>query len=142
MRRLEEIFELICLFLAVILLNLLAERSFFRLDLTQDKRYTMSEAGEKVIEKLDDEIFITVYLDGELNAQFKRLQKGISETLDEFKAIGGKKIRYQFVNPENINDPQERKAFYDQLAQKGLPPTTLFEVVNGKKYKKLFSLGQ
>lgn len=141
MRKWEHILEYIAVFLAVIVLNLLAQKAFFRLDLTQDERYTMSEASKNVIRSLDDEVFVTVYLDGELNAQFKRLQKAIRENLEELKAVGGKKIRYRFVNPEEITDGRERKAFYDDLAKKGLPPTTLFEVVNGKKVQKVILPG-
>jgi gliding-associated putative ABC transporter substrate-binding component GldG len=141
MRQWEQIFEMIAVFLAVIVINLLAQKSFFRIDLTQDNRYTMSEAAKRIVRQLDDEVYITVYLDGELNAQFKRLQKAVRENLEELKAVAGNKIRWHFVNPDELTNASEKKAFFEDLAKKGLPPTTLFEVVNGKKIQKVILPG-
>jgi len=74
----------------VVLFNIIAKQVFFRIDLTEENRYSMNEATEKLLENLDDQVYVEVYLDGkEFPSAFKRLQKAIRETLEEFRIYGG-----------------------------------------------------
>ncbi|EAY27988.1 gliding motility-associated ABC transporter substrate-binding protein GldG [Microscilla marina] len=112
--------------LAVILvLNLVAGQFFFRLDLTEEKRYTISSATKKFLKNLPDEVSINVYLEGELPPDYKRLQTAIRETLNEFKIYAGNKLKYRFVNPFDFSDRKKGKAFLDSLAVKGVRPTSV-----------------
>ena len=58
-----------------------------RFDVTQDKRYTISEVSTNLINKLDKNVFINVYLEGEFPAEFKRLQTETRQFLEELKAM-------------------------------------------------------
>ena len=58
----------------IILLNISAQFIFYRIDLTSEKRYTLSSATREMMEELDDIVFIKVYLEGEFPAGFKRLR--------------------------------------------------------------------
>lgn len=133
----EDILQFIALFLFIVLLNIYASRYFFRIDLTEEKRFTISAPTKKLLSELDDQVFVEVYLDGELNAGFKRLQNSIRENLDEFVIYSNNKIQYKFVNPDQASSEQDRRAFYQQLMGKGIQPTNLFETVNGKKVEKI-----
>ena len=55
----------------------------FRWDLTDDKRYSLSEASKNLLRQTDAPIEVTVLLDGDLNAGFRRLQKATEETIEE-----------------------------------------------------------
>lgn len=133
----EDILQFVAVFLLVVLLNIYAGNYFFRLDLTEEKRYTISEPTKQLIKELDEQVYIEVYLDGDLNAGFKRLQKAIRETLDEFTVYGGANIQYKFVNPDESAGEQDRNNFYNQLIAKGIQPTNLFDNQNGKKVEKV-----
>ena len=54
-----------------------------RWDMTDDKRYSLSEASKSMLSTLDDRVYVTLLLDGELNAGFRRLKKATEETLEE-----------------------------------------------------------
>ena len=54
----------------IILLNVIAKYAFFRLDLTQEKRYTLSPLTIKMLKDLDDVVYYKVYLEGEFPAGF------------------------------------------------------------------------
>ena len=54
--------------IALVGINLLFSLFHFRLDLTAEKRYTLSEPTKELLRKLDDKIDITVFLDGEMPA--------------------------------------------------------------------------
>lgn len=111
---------------AGIILAVLAS-SFLRLryDLTEDKRFTLSQPTRKVLSHLKNDIFIQVYLDGEIPIPLKRLKRSVSEMLDEFRIASGRKIDYEFINPSGGKDAKQREALYKTLADKGLSPIRL-----------------
>ncbi len=126
---------------AVILINIIATKYFFRLDLTEEKRYTLSEASKEILKNLDDIVYIEVYLEGEFPAGFKRLQRAIKETLNEFRVYGQNKVQFKFIDPNAESDPQKLKQFHYQLVQKGIQPTNLFANEGDKKVEKLLFPG-
>ncbi|WP_375560936.1 gliding motility-associated ABC transporter substrate-binding protein GldG [Bernardetia sp. OM2101] len=137
-RKWENIMQLVVLFLGLILINILAQNHFFRLDLTSEKRYTITESSKTILKNLEEPVYIEIYLEGELNSSFKRLQKSVKETLQEFSMYAGKNIQFTFINPEQFSsNPEEQSRYYKQLANRGIQPTTVFETVQGKKVQKL-----
>ena len=125
--------RILILITILFLLNIIGQTIFFRIDLTQDKRYSLSPVANKILAELEDDIFIRVYLEGDFPAGFVRLQKSIRETLEEFRNISGNKIQYQFINPNENKEEKERRQLYLQLAKKGLQPTNLNFMQDGKK---------
>ena len=110
--------------LIVIFVNVIGYYLFVRLDLTSEKRYTLSKSTKTLLKKVDEPVLFRVYLEGEFPADFKRLQNETKEMLNQFRAYN-KNIQYEFVNPNNFDDPQERQVFYQKLAQKGIQPTQI-----------------
>src|SRR5664279_3453819 len=97
----------------------------FRYDLTEDKRFTLSASTHRVLNHLKNDIYIQVYLDGEIPIPLKRLKRSVGETLDEFRIASGKKIDYEFINPSGGKDSKQRETLYQTLANKGLNPIDL-----------------
>jgi len=54
-----------------------------RWDLTDDRHYSLSEASKSLLRQTDAPVQVTLLLDGDLNAGFRRLKKATEETLDE-----------------------------------------------------------
>lgn len=65
------------------LLNLLAYLFVIRVDMTDDKHYSLSEASIELLRKTEASINITLFLQGNLNAGFERLQRATKETIEE-----------------------------------------------------------
>ena len=78
-------------------LNVLATFLFFRIDLTEEKKYSLNEASKETLNKIDDIVFIKVYLNGNLPAGFVRLRNSCKETLDEFR-FHNSFIEYEFID--------------------------------------------
>ena len=97
----------------------------FRFDLTEDKRYTLSSPTRKILSGLKNDIFIQVYLDGEMPIPLKRLKRSVSEILDEFRIASGRKIDYEFINPSAGKDAKQRETQYQGLIKKGLNPINI-----------------
>ncbi|MBC7124162.1 MAG: gliding motility-associated ABC transporter substrate-binding protein GldG [Bacteroidales bacterium] len=123
--KIKNIKTFAALLLMLIVVNVLSSFFYFRIDLTEDKRYTIQPATREVLKGLDDIVVIRVYLDGELPVAFIRMKKALAETLSEFQEIAGKKIRYEFVNPYSASGAKKQEQLFRQLADKGLVPTNV-----------------
>lgn len=111
----------------LVLVNVLAGLRFARLDLTQEKRYSISASSKQLLRDLDDIVYFEVYLDGELPAEYKRLQRSISEMLEEYNAYSGRKIEYRFLDPFSIGTREEVNQFVKSLTEKGINPRPIAE---------------
>src|SRR5687767_8271268 len=111
----------------LLLINVIASVVIVRIDLTEEKRYSIKTQTREMLENLDDNIFIEVYLEGELNAGFRRFQKSIRETLDEFRIYSENKIQYSFVDPGQAAGDKARGEFMAELAAKGIQPTNVID---------------
>lgn len=109
---------------AILLINLMASQIYLRIDLTEEKRYTLSDATIQMLEELDDYAYFKVYLEGDFPAGFKKLRNETRDMLEEFKAYSPY-IEYTFINPSGIVDNEKREALIQELIGKGLQPTNL-----------------
>lgn len=116
--------ELTAGILIVIFVNVIGYYVFGRLDLTSERRYTLSKSTKSLLKKIDEPLLYRVYLEGELPSDFKRLQNETKEMLNQFRAYN-KNVQYEFVDPNSFEDPKERQVFYQKLAQKGIQPTQI-----------------
>jgi ABC-2 type transport system permease protein len=111
-----------------------------RYDLTEDKRYTLSLPTKKVLSEIKNDIYIQVYLDGEMPIPLKRLKRSVREMLDEFRIASGRKIDYEFINPSEGKDSKQRDSQYQYLIKKGLVPVDLkaSDAEGGSTVKRIF----
>lgn len=92
-----------------------------RWDLTDDKRYSLSEASKSLLRQTDAPIEVTLLLDGDLNAGFRRLKKATEETIEELAVYSDLKV---------VKDNKDNKDNKDSL---GLRPIVIHErEQNGK----------
>ena len=108
----------------VVVVNVIGNFIFTRFDLTSEKRYTLSNTTKDILGKLDDYVYFKVYLEGDFPAGFKKLRRETKEMLDEFRAYS-KYIDYEFINPSEGMDANERNENYKLLYQSGLNPTEM-----------------
>jgi ABC-2 type transport system permease protein len=121
----------------LILLNIMASVYFFRIDLTEEKRYTIKPATKQLLNELDDEVFVEVYLAGELNPGFKRFQKSILETLEEFKIYSHNKVQFTVTDPATAASEKARNEFQAGLAQKGVSGMRVIDTKDGERVEKI-----
>lgn len=96
-----------------------------RFDLTQEKRYTLSDATIKVLESVENPMTFDVYLDGDFPASFRQLQNETKFILEEFRKVNPK-IDFKFI------DPIKTKMSKDTLAAMGMQPSILPDMKEGK----------
>ena len=115
----------IFLLLALVAVNYLASVVHVRYDLTQEKRYTLTEPTKKLLRNLSDPVVITVFLKGDMPAGFRKLSNSTDELLQEFKEWGKTNFQYRFQKPGEDLDDTARTNFIVHLDSLGLSPTNV-----------------
>lgn len=110
--------------IAIIVINLLSSLVFTRFDFTKEKRYTLSDNTKSQLAAIDEPMQVTIYLEGDFPAGFKRLRNATRDLLAEYAAYSNKNLRFNFVNPLSGNQ-QKQQETYQQLIELGLEPTNL-----------------
>lgn len=125
----------------LVLINLLASQFFFRIDLTEENRYSIHSSTRKMLSTLDDDVYVEVFLEGELNAGFRRFQKSIRETLELFRTYSGDKVHYSFTDPSAAASKKAQSEFMADLASKGIQPTNVIDTRDGERVEKIIFPG-
>ena len=112
-------------FIAIIIINSLFFQIDFKIDLTDDKKHSISKETKHILEKLDDIVFIKIYLDGDFPTEFKYLQSELINLLNSFKTISGSNFEFEFINPNQTNNEKEKADLFKQLVKNGLSPTDI-----------------
>nr|WP_315177063.1 gliding motility-associated ABC transporter substrate-binding protein GldG [uncultured Flavobacterium sp.] len=114
----------------VVLANVIGSSFFHRFDLTKDKRYTLSPTSLNIIKQVQNPLSIKVYMQGDLPAEFKRLQQETKQLLEEFQAYN-KNIVFEFVDPLENEDASMDNI--KDLYRKGLTPINITVDDKGKQ---------
>ncbi|MEN1785664.1 MAG: gliding motility-associated ABC transporter substrate-binding protein GldG [Bacteroidota bacterium] len=119
----------------LVVINLLAGLFPYRFDLTEDKRYTLSEAAVATVSDLQSPITVDILMDGDLPAEFLRLQDEVMLLLDQFKAENSR-ISYALVDP--LENPNNREQTLQSLQRQGLKPANITIQEEGETSQRLF----
>ena len=114
----------------LVVLNVLGTIFFHRFDLTKDKRYTLSPTSLGILKQVKNPLSIKIYMEGDLPADFKRLQQESKQLLEEFQAYN-KNIVFEFVDP--LANEDESDELTKSLFQKGLTPINITVDDKGKQ---------
>ncbi len=106
-----------------------------RTDFTDDRRYTLSDASIKVIEKVDQNVVIDIFLEGDnFPREFQLLRNEVIAILDEI-AVMNDLISFQTINP--LADPKTSSQNIESLTQRGLNPMQMEVQENGQLKRQL-----
>lgn len=121
----KVVIALVCL----LVVNYIAKQWHTRIDLTQDKRYTLSEVSKKTLAKIQNPIVIDVLLKGNIPTEFKKLQTETIQLLDEYAATNNN-IIVNFVNP--LEGEEHPESVIQELINNGYQPLQITQNEAGK----------
>ncbi len=113
--RKKDIIKLAISLAVIVFVNYTAGFINIKIDLTKDKKYSLSPVSKEILKNLDDKVSIKVYLDGKLSIPYKKFRRSIEDKLEEFKIYGKGRLSYTFIDPLKDSDLRE-------LEQKKLIP--------------------
>ena len=118
----SAILQFVIIVAIIFLINIIVSFINVRADLTEDKRFTLSENTITLLQendRLKDRIFFKIYLDGDLPADMQSIRNNIQNVLDEFIAYAGDKVQYEFIDPNGEEDDRFNREVQDKLYNKG-----------------------
>ena len=126
---------------ALVLVNIAARYGYTRIDFTKEGRFTLSPKTKSILKEAKQPISITVFLDGELPAAFKRLRNATKDLLTDYRAYAGTDIKVIFVDPIAGLSAVEQDTAIHNLYQAGIEATTLnIKNDNGFAQKTIFPM--
>jgi gliding-associated putative ABC transporter substrate-binding component GldG len=128
--------KLIAVIAILIAANITAWFFYGQIDLTKDKRYTITDATQHMLKHLDRKMEVTVFLDGDgLPAAFQSLANSTEAMLRHFRDISGNKVTYHFTDP--LGSDTTALQVLKQYRMSGLP-VTVNEGKKGTSQKMIF----
>jgi ABC-2 type transport system permease protein len=110
--------------LALVVVNIAAAAIHYRLDLTAERRFTLSKPTKIMLSKLDDDVQVDLYLAGNLKAGVRQLAKSAQEELQDFNEYCGGRIRIHAFDPLAKLDDSAKQTFLDSMMRMGIQPKT------------------
>lgn len=123
----------------ILIINIITNHFSFDIDLTEDKRYTLSNDSKNILNDINDNLSIKVYLEGDLPAGFELLSNSINDFLVSCKKENNL-IDIEFIDP-NIDDLEQKENLFKQLQDQGLYPTDLTIKKTNETSKKIIFPG-
>ena len=119
---LQKKYGWIVLLILFALLILLSAQLHTRIDLTKEKRYSLSTSTKQLLNQLEGDVEIKVLLSGKLSAGFRKLKNSTSELLENFRSYSNGHLHFTFINPgEGLSDSLKLQ-LYDSLVHMGIKP--------------------
>jgi ABC-2 type transport system permease protein len=110
---------------AILLINFAASFLYGGIDLTAEKRFTLSSSTQSLVSQLKSPFTLTVYLDGDIPAGFKRLANSSNDLARTFRSISGGKFQIRFERPGAGMSDSAKAILYDSLQRMGINPTNV-----------------
>jgi ABC-2 type transport system permease protein len=104
----------------VVIFLIFTKTLFFRLDLTEENRYSLSRASKDFVANVCEPLTVLLYLDGDLDANMLRLRRATEDMVRELNMYSSEPLTLECVNPNNATTEEERYAVYDELEGRGL----------------------
>lgn len=121
----NKLYKYVILVAMLVAVALLATKViFFRIDLTDDKRYSISESTKNVLRGTDKDINVDIYLT-DADANLAKLKRSVNDMLDEFSAYSAKNINYRYIDPSEAPDERTRQEQFYRLEERGMSPITV-----------------
>jgi ABC-2 type transport system permease protein len=119
----------------LVFINILSYRMFFRVDLTERKEYTISDATKNLLHELDDIINITAYFSKELPPYHSTIRTQVKDILAEYQAFSNNNLKIQYIDPGKDEDMKMR------LARMGIPEIPLGEIKRDRQVIRMGYMG-
>lgn len=118
-------FQLLGFVLVLVVINILADTYHTGIDLTAEKRYTLSATTKKLVQSIEQPMTLTVYLDGDLPAGFQKLANRAEDVASAFRSISKGNFLVEFERPgAGLNDTA-KAILFDSLQMMGIHPTNV-----------------
>ena len=119
----------------LIIINIVSRNWFFRLDLTENKLYSLSESSKSVVSKIDDRLTMKGYFSDNLPGEYGNNRRYLQDILEEYAAYSNGNIHFEFYHTDDDEKMQE------DAQKSGIQPVQLQVIENDKLEVKRVYMG-
>ncbi len=131
--------KVLSIYIGMFLLFFISTNFLYRIDLTIDKRYSLSEVSKEIVWDVKEPVTIELFLEGELEPGLKKLQREIFEKIAVLNAYSNSTIRLTVTDLYTIGNEEKREERIEELYQKGIVPTSFrHQTESGVSTKLIF----
>lgn len=105
---------------AVAIFAIATHHLFFRIDMTEDGRYSLSEPACRQLKALRKPLTLRIYLNGDLDANMLRLKHSVLDMIEEMNEVSSKPIEIVEIDPNDVSSDDERYVLFRQLDARGI----------------------
>ena len=103
--------DILLFILLLIFANLVVSRSYFRIDLTAPKSYSLSKGSEQVVKTLEEPLSVKVFFSDNLNAPYSSVYQYIKDILVEYKSAANDNFSYEFVDMKKAENEKAARDY-------------------------------
>jgi len=119
----------------IVLLNLLSDTFFLRLDFTADKRYTLSKATKDILKNLDRPVTVKAYFTRDLPPNIATTRRDFKDLLTEYSRISHGMVQFTFIDPNQSPESEQ------EAVRSGVQPLVIDSREKDKIVQKKAYLG-
>ncbi len=134
-RKSKDFIQFAVVIAGLVALNIFFSTTLFRVDLTEDTRYSVDKQTVATLDELPGIVRVEVFLDGEMPVGYRQLAKGIKEKLQDLNSYSDGKIDVEFTDPFGVEDTL-KKGLFSFLKRSGLKSITVQKTENGTTSSK------
>lgn len=122
--------------IAIILINVAGLTLFFRVDLTANKVYSISEVSRKVVSTLKEPLTIEVFFTKNLPSPYNNTKRYLNDLLEEYGVYANRYFNYRFydVSPQEGDINRKAKENRELAENYGIQPVQI-QVVDKDEVK-------
>ena len=103
----------------LLLVNVLSNQFFYRLDITKDKQYTLSNATKNILKNLEDPVTIQAYFSEDLPTDVAKTRSDFKDLLIEYNNLSKGNVAFEFIDPGSSPEKEQ------EVMQQGIQPFML-----------------
>lgn len=130
----QQFIRVLLILAILIVINFISVRLFFRVDLTKNNVYTLSDASKSLVGSLDDRLTVKAYFTDDLPAPYNNNRRMVLDMLNDYRAYANGNLYFEFISPEGDKGEKEAQA-------EGIPPVQVQVVKEDKMEVKRAYLG-
>jgi len=113
--------------IVIVLINVVGTTLFFRMDLTRNKIYSISEASKRVVSTLSEPLTVKVFFTKNLPAPHNNTERYLRDLLEEYSAYANQYFNYRFfdVSAEEGDVSQETRENQELAKDYGIYPVQI-----------------
>ena len=116
--------------LVIVLLNIALQTVFFRVDLTSNRGYSLTQVSKEMVQNLEEPLTVKIYISANLPYPYNNLEQNLRDTLEEYAISGNRNFNYYIYTINNLDEEMtdESKEYEEDAKGYGIRPIQIQRV--------------